>query len=50
MQILDGKVMSAQVEAELKTRVDAMLKKGTGARVGSHPGRGRPCQPPVRRQ
>ncbi|HPJ01999.1 MAG TPA: bifunctional methylenetetrahydrofolate dehydrogenase/methenyltetrahydrofolate cyclohydrolase FolD [Candidatus Limiplasma sp.] len=28
MQILDGKVMSAQVEAELKERVDAMLKKG----------------------
>ncbi len=28
MQILDGKMMSAQVETELKERVDAMLKKG----------------------
>jgi methylenetetrahydrofolate dehydrogenase (NADP+) / methenyltetrahydrofolate cyclohydrolase len=28
MQILDGKGMSAQVEEELKVRVDAMLKKG----------------------
>lgn len=28
MQILDGKAMSAQVEAELKARVDEMLKKG----------------------
>ena len=28
MQILDGKLMSAQVEVELKTRVDAMLNKG----------------------
>ncbi len=28
MQILDGKAMSAQVEAELKQRVDAILAKG----------------------